>query len=228
MSCTASDVHAALRRAFTEHANAERAVGAAAYMRDQFRFFGIDAPTRRRLIREVRHTLGLPLSVLDLADLCWADVEREMQYAACDVLTQPAVLRRLTPVNVPHLQRLVTTKSWWDTVDVLAPTIIGGILRPFPDLVRAHARAWIASDNIWLQRTAILVQLKYRDQTDFDLLTECILRRASSTEFFVRKGAGWALRQYAYTAPDLVRAFLDEHRQALSGLTLREASKHLR
>ena len=206
----------------------ERAVGAAAYMRDQFRFFGIDAPTRRRLIREVRHTLGLPSSVLDLADLCWADAEREMQYAACDVLAQPAVLRRLTPVNVPHLQRLVTTKSWWDTVDVLAPTIIGGILRPFPDLVRAHARAWIESDNIWLQRTAILVQLKYRDQTDFDLLTECILRRASSTEFFVRKGAGWALRQYAYTAPDLVRAFLDEHRQALSGLTLREASKHLR
>ena len=197
-------------------------------MRDQFRFFGIDAPTRRRLIREVRHTLGLPSSVLDLADLCWADAEREMQYAACDVLAQPAVLRRLTPVNVPHLQRLVTTKSWWDTVDVLAPTIIGGILRPFPDLVRAHARAWIESDNIWLQRTAILVQLKYRDQTDFDLLTECILRRASSTEFFVRKGAGWALRQYAYTAPDLVRAFLDEHRQALSGLTLREASKHLR
>lgn len=206
----------------------ERAVGAAAYMRDQFRFFGIDAPTRRRLIREVRHTLGLPSSVLDLADLCWADAEREMQYAACDVLAQPAVLRRLTPVNVPHLQRLVTTKSWWDTVDVLAPTIIGGILRPFPDLVRAHARAWIESDNIWLQRTAILVQLKYREQTDFDLLTECILRRASSTEFFVRKGAGWALRQYAYTAPDLVRAFLDEHRQALSGLTLREASKHLR
>ena len=228
MSCTASDVHAALQRAFTEHANAERAVGAAAYMRDQFRFFGIDAPTRRRLIREVRHTLGLPSSVLDLADLCWADVEREMQYAACDVLAQPAVLRRLTPADVPHLQRLVTTKSWWDTVDVLAPTIIGGILRPFPDLVRAHARAWIASDNIWLQRTAILVQLKYREQTDFDLLTECILRRASSTEFFVRKGAGWALRQYAYTAPDLVRAFLDEHRQALSGLTLREASKHLR
>ena len=228
MSCTASDVHAALQRAFTEHANVERAVGAAAYMRDQFRFFGIDAPTRRRLIREVRHTLGLPSSVLDLADLCWADAEREMQYAACDVLAQPAVLRRLTPVNVPHLQRLVTTKSWWDTVDVLAPTIIGGILRPFPDLVRAHARAWIESDNIWLQRTAILVQLKYRDQTDFDLLTECILRRASSTEFFVRKGAGWALRQYAYTAPDLVRAFLDEHRQALSGLTLREASKHLR
>ena len=228
MSCTASDVHAALRRAFTEHANAERAVGAAAYMRDQFRFFGIDAPTRRRLIREVRHTLGLPSSVLDLTALCWADAEREMQYAACDVLAQPAVLRRLTPADVPRLQCLVTTKSWWDTVDVLAPTIIGGILRPFPDLVRAHARAWIESDNIWLQRTAILVQLKYRDQTDFDLLTECILRRASSTEFFVRKGAGWALRQYAYTAPDLVRAFLDEHRQALSGLTLREASKHLR
>lgn len=227
MSCTAGEFHAALRRAFTEHANAERAIGAAAYMRDQFPFFGIDAPTRRRLLREVRQSLGLPSSVLDLADLCWTDAEREMQYAACDILALPAVLRRLTPADIPHLQRFVTTKSWWDTVDVLAPTIIGGILRPFPDLVRDHARAWIESDNIWLQRTAILVQLKYREQTDFDLLTECVLRRASSTEFFVRKGAGWALRQYAYTAPDHVRAFVDEHSHILSGLTLREARKHL-
>lgn len=227
MSCTAGEFHAALRRAFTEHANEERALGAAAYMRDQFPFFGIDAPTRRRLTREVRQTLGLPLSVLDVADLCWVDAEREMQYAACDILAQPAVLRSLTPTDIPHLQRLVTMKSWWDTVDVLAPTIIGGILRPYPDLVRDHARAWIESDNIWLQRTAILVQLKYREQTDFDLLTECVLRRASSTEFFVRKGAGWALRQYAYTAPDLVRAFVDQHSHNLSGLTLREARKHL-
>jgi 3-methyladenine DNA glycosylase AlkD len=164
---------------------------------------------------------------MDLAALCWADAEREMQYAACDMLALPAVLRRLTPADIPHLQRFVTTKSWWDTADVLAPTIIGGMLRPFPDLVRDHARAWIEDDNIWLQRTAILVQLKYREQTDFDLLTECVLRRASSTEFFVRKGAGWALRQYAYTAPDHVRAFVDEHSHILSGLTLREARKHL-
>lgn len=178
-------------------------------------------------MREVQQKLGLPLSVLELADLCWADREREMQYAACDLLSQSKVLRTLSPDDIPRLERLVLQKSWWDTVDVLAPTIIGGILRPFPNLVRDHARAWIECDNIWLQRTAILLQLKYRDATDFDLLTECILLRASSTEFFVRKAAGWALRSYAYVKPDRVRTFVDDHRHELSGLTIREALKNL-
>ncbi len=150
-----------------------------------------------------------------------------MQYAACDVLTQPKALRTLTPDDIPHLQQLITQKSWWDTVDFLAPTIIGGVLRPFPELVHLHARQMIASENIWLQRSAILLQLKYRDATDFDLLTECILMRASSTEFFVRKAAGWALRSYAYVRPDRVRAFVDDHRQELSGLTIREALKNV-
>lgn len=227
MSCSTSEFHSALRGIISQHADSARALGAAAYMRNKFPFFGIDAPTRRLLIREVRQTLGLPLSVLDLADLCWADPEREMQYAACDLMSQPKALRTLTPDDVPHLEQLITQKSWWDTVDVLAPTIIGGVLRPFPELVHSHARQMIASENFWLQRSAILLQLKYRDATDFDLLTECILMRASSKEFFVRKAAGWALRSYAYVRPDRVRAFVDDHRQELSGLTIREALKNV-
>jgi 3-methyladenine DNA glycosylase AlkD len=227
VSCSARDFHSALRLTFSRHADTERALGATAYMRNQFPFFGIDAPTRRRLIREVQQKLGLPLSVLELADLCWADREREMQYAACDVLSQSKVLRTLTPDDVPRLERLVLQKSWWDTVDVLAPTIIGGLLRPFPELVQWHAQRMIASENIWLQRSAILLQLKYRDATDFDLLAECILLRASSDEFFVRKAAGWALRSYAYVKPDRVRTFVADHRQILSGLTIREALKNV-
>lgn len=196
-------------------------------MRNQFPFFGIDAPSRRRLLREVQVNLGVPEPALDFADLCWTDCEREMQYAACDVLVQLKVLRSLTPEDVPHLERLVVQKSWWDTVDVLAPTVIGAILRPFPELVRMNALRMIESDNIWLQRSAILLQLKYRERTDFDLLSQCILRRASSTEFFVRKAAGWALRQYAYLQPEGVRDFVHRYEEVLSSLTIREALKNI-
>lgn len=159
--------------------------------------------------------------------MLWRANEREYQYAACDLLTDRRVLATLTIGDVPRLQKLIVTKSWWDTVDVLAPTIIGAILRPHAKRVRTTVTQWIASDNIWLQRSAILLQLKYRDHIDEQLLFWCIEQRAASTEFFVRKAAGWALRQYAYTAPDRVREFVESHRSELSALTIREALKHV-
>ena len=42
-------------------------------------------------------------------------------------------------------------------------------------------------------------------------------------EFFVRKALGWALREYARTDPDWVRAFVAEHQEDLSGLTRERA-----
>ncbi len=45
--------------------------------------------------------------------------------------------------------------------------------------------------------------------------------------FFVRKAIGWALRDHARTDPDWVRGFVEAHRSELSGLSRREALKHL-
>lgn len=227
MSISISAFVGELHRTFASHADAKRARAMSAYMRDQFPFFGIGAPTRQVIQREISQRLGLPSDVLGLANDLWQRDEREMQYAACAILTQPRVQRALSADDISSVVDLITSKSWWDTVDVLAPNVIGSILRSLPDLLVERASAWIESDNIWLQRTAIIMQLRYRSATNVDVLFDCILRRAASTEFFVRKGAGWALRQYAYTAPDVVRAFVEEHRKRLSGLTVREALKRL-
>jgi len=50
--------------------------------------------------------------------------------------------------------------------------------------------------------------------------------RADSTEFFVRKGAGWALREYSKIDPKIVRTFIDAHYDELSSLTVREGSRY--
>ena len=217
-----------LRSRLAHVADPQRAASMAAYMRHQFPFYGIDAATRRTIIREVQQQLGLPAFVMDLAHQLWQHDERELQYAACDILVQPRVLKTLSADDVATVAALITQKSWWDTVDCLAPNVIGIILRPLPDLMEQWAREWIASDNIWLQRTAIIMQLRYRQQTNASLLFRCIEQRATSTEFFVRKGAGWALRQYAYVEPARVQHFVETHRDVLSGLTVREALKRIR
>jgi 3-methyladenine DNA glycosylase AlkD len=104
---------------------------------------------------------------------------------------------------------------------VLASRVVG------PRAERAVLERWLDSGDLWLERTAILHQLGYGDRTDADFLFRACLTHAASTEFFLRKAIGWALRHYARTDPDAVLAFVADHADELSGLSRREALKHL-
>ncbi len=217
---------AALETEFRMAGDAERALGMRRYMRDQFAFFGVPTPERRSIARRVLDPLGPPspgdLEVI--GRLAWEVDEREMQYAAVDVLSRHVQVARPELLDIVGV--LVTTKSWWDTVDALASNVVGPLVRQYPHLVD-ELDAWIEGDELWLARTAILHQLGYRDHTDVNRLFRYSLAWAQCSDFFARKAIGWALRQYARTDPDTVRHFLAEHDDVLSQLTVREASKHL-
>jgi len=222
----ADDLLERLVRVYGAARDEARAASMAAYMRDKFAFLGFPQPTQRALARTV--LAGLPAPVEDdlraVALGCWALPEREYQYFACDWLrTQQAV-----PGSgfLATARTLITTKSWWDTVDPLATRVVGNLVRRHGELV-ADMDAWSADGDLWLVRTAILHQLNYGADTDTERLFGYCLRQAGHTDFFVRKAIGWALRQYARTDPDAVRAFLAGNRQRLSPLSVREASKHL-
>lgn len=215
-----------LTAAFAVAGDPERAAGMRRYMRDQFEFFGVPTPQRRAISREVLDPLGRP-SAFDLetlGPLAWAVDQREVQYAAVDALARHVKLAR--PELLDVVASLVTTKSWWDTVDALASNVVGPLVRRHPGLI-ATLDEWIAGDELWLARTAILHQLRYGDGTDAERLFRYSLAWAAHPDFFARKAIGWALRQYARTDSDAVRAFLVEHGDVLSPLTVREASKHL-
>jgi 3-methyladenine DNA glycosylase AlkD len=130
------------------------------------------------------------------------------------------------PVGLPVLRRLIVTHSWWDTVDALASHSVGPLVRRQPELAR-ELDDWSVSENLWLRRTALIYQLGYKERTDAARLFAYVDRMAHEKEFFIRKAIGWALRQYARTAPAEVKAFLLPRRQKLSGLSWREATKHL-
>ncbi|MEZ5380482.1 MAG: DNA alkylation repair protein [Microthrixaceae bacterium] len=215
-----------LRAELTQVADAQRAPQMAAYMRDQFPFLGVQAKQRRAAARPVMAAAKAATSarLFAFAAECWAQPEREFHYVACDVLG--ANTGRLEMHHIARLQRLITTKSWWDTVDPLAAHTAGGIVAAHPGLV-VVMDTWIDSDNFWLARTAILHQLRYGEDTDAKRLFAYAEARAGDTEFFIRKAIGWALRQYARVDPAAVRTFVAQHEDRLSGLTTREALKHL-
>jgi 3-methyladenine DNA glycosylase AlkD len=215
----------ALATALAAAGDAERAASMAAYMKHRFVFFGVQSAPRRAVQREV---LGRwrsePGELVTFALDCWDRDEREMQYAACDLLRRHA--DRLTGHDLPTVEYLIVSKPWWDTVDTLAAHVVGPLVAADPSL-EADLDRWLGSGDLWLERAAILHQLAYGEQTDEVRLFRACLSHAASTEFFHRKAIGWALRQYARVAPDAVRSFVAVHEAELSGLSKREATKHL-
>ena len=209
-------------------ADAQRAIPMRAYMLDQFVFLGIPATPRRRALR------GLPLlkalsakELLTPAEGLWDMPEREFQYVAVDLLAKHN--RQLDMDCLPRLLQLVQQRSWWDTVDGLAG-VVGNVLlqaRTGQADVQRHMDGCLTHSNLWVRRVAMLHQLGWKAQTDEARLLRYALALAPETDFFIRKAIGWALRDYAHTRPDVVRAFLAQHAQALSGLTRREAGKRL-
>ena len=118
---------------------------------------------------------------------------------------------------------MIINKSWWDTVDMIASHLVGTHFKRFPGLIPAYTEKWMASGNFWLQRTALLFQLKYKKETDVELMSDLIKRLAGEKEFFIRKAIGWVLREYSKTDPEIVINFVEN--QQLSNLSRTEALK---
>lgn len=226
MGAWAENAVRALQQAFIAAADAERAEGMRAYMRDQFPFIGIPSPERRRLARAALGASGKPNAeeLLATVEALWALAEREYQYAASDLLARHAKL--LQPEHLPRVRQLILTKSWWDTVDALAAQVVGAMVATHPELATAMDE-WAESDELWLARTAILHQLGYKERTDEERLFRYCLANAANPDFFMRKAIGWALREYTKTAPDAVRRFVEAHREQLSPLSRREALRRI-
>ncbi len=215
-----------LKTLFEQNADLAQAAPMKKYMRDQFEYLGIKSPQASALLREFMHEHGLPpLEHLDaIARELWSLPQREFQYLALSLIGKYE--KKLEPNFITTLEYLIVTKSWWDTVDVLAGHPVGTQFKRFPAVKAKYLKKWRKSENMWLRRTTLLFQLGYKKETDFDLLCEIIRENLGSKEFFINKAIGWALRQYAHTNPVPVKKFVNATRD-LHPLSRREALKHL-
>jgi len=206
---------------FRDSANPEQAVKMSDYMRGQFEYLGIQTPLRRKLSRDVIR--AYKTVDWEFVFKCWEQPEREFQYLAIDCLDK--VKSTLTPADIPNFRRLIIEKSWWDTVDGI-DVIVGDIAYRYPE-VNDILLQWSTDGNIWLRRTAIDHQLTRKDKTNTALLERILVNNFGQSEFFINKSIGWSLRDYSKTNPDWVRAFIEKHKDRLSPLSLKEASKYI-
>jgi 3-methyladenine DNA glycosylase AlkD len=207
-------------------AEPDRAPQMVAYMKGIAPFLGVTTTARRAAtrdwIREFRPGAGA-VTLLAAADDLVRGPQREYAYVAIDLVRRHE--RALPPTSLAALRALALMRPWWDTVDAWA-TVIGraGLRHPGWD---ATVAGWATDPHLWARRTALVFQVGRRDRVDLDLLFAACLATMDDRDFFMRKGIGWALRDAARTHPDQVRAFVAEHTGRLSGLSQREATKHL-
>ncbi|MFB7598053.1 DNA alkylation repair protein [Streptomyces sp. NPDC056160] len=225
-SALADTVLERLTTAYAAAADPPRAPALRAYMKDVAPFLGLTAPVRRALSRTVLAGTPRPREAdcTAIALRCWDLPEREYHYFAVDYLRRH--VGRCSSRFLPVTRHLVTTVPWWDTVDLLAAHVVGPLVAADPRL-RADMDAWIADENPWVARTALLHQLRYRQRTDSERLFAYCVRQGGHPDFFVRKAIGWSLREYAKTDPEAVRDFVARERGRFAPLSVREALRNI-
>ena len=231
-----------------------------AYMKSSMPFLGIPAPALRAACREAiaRHPLDSFEAWTDAVLTLWREATyREERHAAIAVADARRYASYRTRQAIPMLEEMIVTGAWWDYVDALATHHLGDVLAAERRAGRGASMRrlllqWARGDDLWKRRAAMLCQIRFKKDTDAELLFACLepslldagskppsrvaLRRPRGTrptgsslrhDFFIRKAIGWALRQYAWVQPDEVRRYVDAHRERLSPLSIREALKNI-
>ncbi len=207
-------------------ADPEKAQWMKEYLKNQFDFIGVASPERKIIVRFLwkEYKNEIVKNWRELYQILWDAEAREYQYVAMDLMTKTK--RELQKEDLVLIEHWICQKSWWDTVDSLASNMAGKYFEKFQNQIEHIIPEWMFSKNMWLNRSAIIFQLKYKEKTDFELMKENILHHIDSKEFFINKASGWALRQYSKFNPHAVREFIHEHPE-LSVLTIREGSKYI-
>ncbi|MCM3718220.1 DNA alkylation repair protein [Fictibacillus phosphorivorans] len=206
--------------------NKDDAIHMKKYMRDQFEFFGLRSPVLKEHLKVFLKEKGLPPpeELSSVLKEFWSRPEREMQYAGLSVVNK--LKKHMKKSDIEWIEFIILHKSWWDTIDHIAKNIAGYYFKKFPEEIIPVTERWIASQNIWLMRSAILFQLGYKEETDKERLAHIIKETKYEQDFFIRKGIGWALREYAKVNPFWVWDFV--HKEKLSPLSYKEAIKNIK
>jgi 3-methyladenine DNA glycosylase AlkD len=215
-----------IRQAFSDNANSDNAAKMAAYMKGNFLFVGIKTGLRRDIQKEIllKHKKEVQAEARNVALQLYNLPQREYHYCAIEILIKE-LHKKFVPEDIDLIEYLLITHSWWDSVDTIAKYLLGGYLKQYPENTATVIEKFSGSENMWLNRSAIIFQLGYKKDTDAKLLFSLCERHCNLKEFFIQKAIGWALREYGKTNPEAVIHFVNSVR--LKPLSTREALKNL-
>lgn len=219
---------AALRTRLRSEGSPERAEQEKAYLKSDLDFFGTGMPSLRRAATDFAkaHQELDREELRALVDALYATRSHELHSVAIGILEKKWAL--LGREDAEWLLGFVRRSAGWAYVDWLAVKVIGRLVAKDERLLRELPK-WGRDPDFWVRRTALLAQLDTlrAGGGDFELFAKIAAPLLGEKEFFIRKAIGWVLREVSKKRPELVVQFLRAHPGEASGLTLREATKHL-
>jgi 3-methyladenine DNA glycosylase AlkD len=219
----------AARQALEDAADPSKALKMQAYMKSAMPCRGVSSPEQARIWRTLfpAHPLGTAREWQQVALALWRGAKyREERYAAIALTDLRTYAEFRTYAAMPMFEEMIVTGAWWDYVDHLATHQVGDVLRAAPRRTKPLMRRWSRDSDLWKRRASILCQIRFKADTDLDLLYACIEPSLGHRDFFIRKAIGWALRQYAWTDMREVKRYVHANRARLSSLSVREALKN--
>lgn len=216
-----------LEKTFKNNANEANRIPMESYMKNKFGFFGVKSVQRKQILKHVviSHKDEVTENIRQIGIKLYQKPQREFHYCAMEILAK-FLKKKYLIEDIDLIETLITTHSHWDTVDFIAKHIFGNYLIQFPEQTNLIVNRFSDSNNMWLNRSAILFQLGYKENTNSKILFHECKKHSKSKEFFIQKAIGWALREYAKTNPKEVKQFVDSNK--LEPLSSREALKHFK
>lgn len=197
------------------------------YMKNNFAFLGV-ATQKRRLVLKSHLEENKAEIKFNFRNIAWElfnKKEREFQYCNQEIIIKE-IKKNYIKEDIFLIEKFITTNSWWDLVDFLAKYLLGNYVLQFPEEKYAVIESFSNSNNMWLNRSAIIFQLSYKQNTDFDLLKSECEKHKHSKEFFIQKAIGWALRDYSKYNPNGVTKYVTATN--LKPLSKREALRKIK
>ncbi|NNC92461.1 MAG: DNA alkylation repair protein, partial [Acidimicrobiia bacterium] len=164
--------------------------------------------------------------VLRLVRGLWKRPVHELRMAAVTVLDLYSPL--LAEKDLHLIEMMLRESRTWALVDNLAASVVGPLWDRFPALGTEMDR-WATDEDFWIRRSALLASLKAlrAGGGDFERFGGYADAMLEEKEFFIRKAIGWVLRDTSRRRPELVAAWVGGRTHRMSGITIREAIKHL-
>jgi 3-methyladenine DNA glycosylase AlkD len=136
--------------------------------------------------------------------------------------------RLVAVADLPVVERLVRESRTWALVDYLAVDVLGRMVIADAAAVSPVLDGWATDGDFWIRRSSLLCELRpIRQGAPIDRFTARAEPMLDEREFFIRKAIGWVLREAGRRRPADVVAWLAPRTHRASGVTMREAVKHL-
>ena len=218
-----------------ENADPQRAQSEQSYLKSTKQFYGVKVPILRSIAQAwlKAHKSAEIDDVAGLAEALWQSDWHEERSLATMLLEYRG--QDLTLDQMPLIERMIHEATTWAHLDAIAGWVIGPLIDHDPATLD-YLSKWAESDNFWVRRAAVLSQLTQfrRGEGDLELFSRIVVPMfdegsgwTKDERFFIRKAIGWALRELATRQPDFVLAFVQQHRDQMSGLSFHEATRKL-